>query len=274
MQKKKIVFLLSTLFFLFTLFTVSSVEAATTTRPILKYGMKNTYVTTLQYDLKKLGFFSATPTGYFGTITKNSVIRFQKKYGLTSDGIVGPWTYYKIDRLLGRSGAVLPTSRSGELNRSLLLPWFGNAENVFYRGADAKVIDVDTGLVFNVRRTYGYNHADCETLTASDTSIMKKIYGGNWSWARRAVIVITNGKKIAASMAGMPHAGREDLQGDIWVNDWRSEGYGAGYNLDKIKGNYMSGHFDIHFLGSKTHATNKVDSAHQEMVYKAAKSGY
>jgi len=33
----------------------------------------------------------------------------------------------------------------------------------------------------------------------------------------------------------------------------------------------MSGHFDVHFYGSKTHGTNKVDSAHQSAVKKAAK---
>jgi len=32
----------------------------------------------------------------------------------------------------------------------------------------------------------------------------------------------------------------------------------------------MDGHFDIHFLGSKTHGTNKVDSNHQNAVKKAA----
>jgi hypothetical protein len=32
----------------------------------------------------------------------------------------------------------------------------------------------------------------------------------------------------------------------------------------------MNGHFDIHFYGSRTHETNRVDSAHQKMVKKAA----
>ncbi len=271
MQKKKMVFLLSTLLFLFVLFPLNQVSAETINRPILKLGMSGTYVKSLQTDLKTLGFFYVTPTGYFGSTTKTSVIKFQSKYGLTADGIVGSQTYSKIDRLLGRTVTV---SRSGTINRSLLVPWFDNAENIFYRGANAKVIDVYTDTSFNVRRTYGYNHADVETLTTEDTNILKKIYSGQWSWARRAVIVVVNGRKIAASMAGMPHAGREDLPGDIWVNDWRSSGYGPGYNLDKIKGNNMGGHFDIHFLNSRTHGTDRVDEAHQAMVYKAAQSGY
>ena len=273
MQSKKTagLFLLILLVMLSTF--LFSAQAASTSRPVLRQGMRGTYVTSLQYDLKSLGFFKVTPTGYFGPITKSAVLNFQGKYNLARDGIVGINTYYMIDKLLGRLSSTL-ISRSAPINRSLLVPWFGNAENIFYIGAKAKVIDVSTKLSFYIKRSYGYNHADVETLTAQDTYIMKKIYGGKWSWERRAVIVIVNGKAMAASMSGMPHAGREDLPGDIWVNDWRTGDYGPGYNLDKIKGNNMAGHFDIHFLGSKTHGTDKVDDVHQAMVYKAAQSGY
>jgi hypothetical protein len=271
MQKRNIVVLLSSILFLLVLFPLSA-DAATVTRPILKQGMKNPYVKALQIDLKSLGFFTTTPTEYFSRITKSSVMKFQAKYHLSADGEVGPQTYNIIDKLLVKNKSI--SSRSGEINREILVPWFNDAENIFYIGAIAKVVDIDTGLSFNVKRTYGYNHADCETLTSDDTTIMKKIFGGQWNWERRAIIVIVNGRKMAASMAGMPHAGREDLPGDIWVNDWRTEGYGPGYNLDKIKGNDMAGHFDIHFLGSKTHGTNKVDDAHQAMIMKAAKSGF
>lgn len=272
MQKKKTAGLLMLILLLaFSVFPFTSYAA--TSRPILKQGMSGTYVKNLQYDLKTLGFFKVTPTGYFGSITRASVINFQSKYGLYKDGIAGSKTYYMIDKLLGRLSSTL-ISRNTPINRSLLVPWFQNAENIFYIGAKAKVIDVGTKLSFYVKRTYGYNHADCETVTAQDTTTMKKIFGGQWSWERRAVIIVVNGKTMAASMAGMPHAGREDIKSDIWVNDWRTGGYGAGYNLDKVKGNNMSGHFDIHFLGSKTHGSDQVDDAHQTMVYKAAQSGY
>ena len=270
MQKRKIVLILSAVLFLFILLPFHS-DAATAKRPILKQSMRNDYVKKLQIDLKSLGFFTTTPTGYFGKITKSAVMKFQSKYHLSVNGEAGPQTYSIIDKLLVRNKNIF--SRFGETNREILVPWFNDAENIFYIGATAKVIDVDTGLSFKAKRTYGYNHADCETLTSYDTAIMKNIFENKWTWERRAIIVIVNGKKIAASMSGMPHAGREDLPGDIWVNDWRNEGYGPGYNLDKIKGNDMVGHFDIHFLGSRTHSTNQVNDAHQAMIMKAAKSG-
>lgn len=69
------------------------------------------------------------------------------------------------------------------------------------------VVDLETGLKFRVQRRAGSNHADVQPLTPKDTEIMKKIYNGKWSWKRRAIIVISEDGKIAASMHGMPHGG-------------------------------------------------------------------
>lgn len=113
-------------------------------------------------------------------------------------------------------------------------------------GSTATVTDVDTGRKFQIKRSYGINHADCEPLTADDTAVMKKLYP-NWNWDARAVIVEVNGRRLAASMSGMPHSietiGRE---------------------------NEFDGHFDIHFLNSRSHNTNSVRPEHQGMVKKVA----
>lgn len=166
--------------------------------------------------------------------------------------------------------AAASTVSRGSIDRyGYLIPWFGGVEDNWLRGMEAEVLDVETGLGFKVVRSYGSNHADCETLTAEDTAIMKGIFGGQWSWSRRAVIVKVNGRKIAASMAGMPHAGVDNQKGNVNVSG-RSGGYGYGVNLDTIKGNNMDGHFDIHFSGSRTHTSNVVDKAHQDAVKRAA----
>ncbi|MBS4208369.1 hypothetical protein [Bacillus sp. FJAT-50079] len=107
------------------------------------------------------------------------------------------------------------------------------------------VLDVKTGKRFEVQRRAGSSHADVQPLTAKDTEIMKEIYGGEWSWKRRAIIVIHGDQWIAASMNGMPH--------------------GAG-TLD----NNFRGHFCIHFNGSKTHRKNAMDESHKLMILKAA----
>lgn len=62
----------------------------------LSKSMQSSEVTNLQKDLKRLGYFSSTPTGYFGDITKASVIKFQKDNYLSPDGIVGHATAREI----------------------------------------------------------------------------------------------------------------------------------------------------------------------------------
>ncbi|HWJ79373.1 MAG TPA: hypothetical protein VNR61_15000, partial [Niallia sp.] len=62
------------------------------------------------------------------------------------------------------------------------------------------VLDVETGKKFKVQRRAGNRHADVQPLTSKDTKIMKEIYGGKWSWKRRAIIVIHRDRWIAASM--------------------------------------------------------------------------
>ncbi len=232
---------------------------------LLKKGSSGGDIKTVQQKLKQLGYFNEETTGYFGTVTEKAVIAFQSASGLEADGIIGPMTLRTINK-----ATTVDVSRSTSTNRGALLKWFGQAEDAFPIGAVATITDITTGLQFIAKRTYGYNHADCEPATAEDTKIYKSIFDGEYKWEMRSIILEYDGQKLAASMAGMPHAGRDDKPSNAWVSG-RSSGYGYGYNLDAVKGNNMSGHFDIHFLGSKTHGSNKVDNRHQEKILEAAK---
>ncbi len=59
----------------------------------LYYGLRSGEVQNLQKDLQYLGYFTQPDTTtYFGSITKNAVIVFQKNNGLVADGVVGPQT--------------------------------------------------------------------------------------------------------------------------------------------------------------------------------------
>lgn len=126
-----------------------------------------------------------------------------------------------------------------------LLNW-EYANWLFNHGSTAVIKDLQTGVTFNVSRIGGGNHADCEPLTAQDTAVMKSLYGGSWSWQVRPVLLIYQGREIAASMAGMPHG------------------------FDTIANNDFYGMFDLHFLGSRTHNTNAEDPQHQQAVLRAA----
>ncbi|MGL5150895.1 MAG: peptidoglycan-binding protein [Clostridium sp.] len=68
---------------------------------LLKEGARGKVVSELQYYLKAIGeFYDELPIiksdGIFGPATKNAVIAFQRKFGLSPDGIVGPLTWNKI----------------------------------------------------------------------------------------------------------------------------------------------------------------------------------
>ena len=150
-----------------------------------------------------------------------------------------------------------------------LLEWFSEAQYVIPINADFRVVDLATGKSFNARRTVGSGHADCETLTANDTAIMKEIWGGNFNWNKRSVLIEYKGRTIAASAAGMMHAGNDGAPGGEWTS-WRSDGYGAGINYDYIKGNNAHGHFDLHFYKSIGHSSGVENKTHQENVLKSA----
>ena len=59
---------------------------------------------------------------------------------------------------------------------------------------------------------------------------MKSIWGGSFNWNKRSVLVKYNGRTIAASAAGMLHAGNEGAPGGEWTS-WRSDDYGESWIL-------------------------------------------
>jgi len=231
---------------------------------LLKKGSRGAAVSELQTKLKEKGFYSGSIDGIFGSGTENAVKAFQRASGLTADGIAGPKTIAALNQSGGSSRGT--TDRP---NGSVELIHWNDVDSVWPRNTSAVIVDVDTGKRINVYRSGGTNHADVETASAADTATLKSLYGGSFSWDRRAVVVEVGGRRLAASMAGMPHAGRDDQPNRAMVSN-RSGGYGYGSNLDAIKGNNMDGVFDVHFYQSRTHGSNKVDSAHQSMVKKAA----
>ena len=57
--------------------------------PTLKRGSISNYVLIAQDDLNTLGFLAGGLDGIFGMQTENAVRNYQRKVGLTVDGIVG-----------------------------------------------------------------------------------------------------------------------------------------------------------------------------------------
>lgn len=202
----------------------------------LQKGDKGDDVKKLQTALKTLNYFSGSIDGKFGSSTKKAVERYQQAIGLTVDGIAGKKTLKKLFSV-GASGGKLKTEN---------LEWFkDDNDEIIPKGAYFYIKDVKTGEVLRCKRWSGAYHMDVEPATEEDTAILSKIYGGSWSWSRRAILVLYKGHVYAASMNGMPH----------------------GHQT--ITNNQFNGQFCIHFDGSTTHGTLRVDKRHQQCVQTA-----
>lgn len=68
----------------------------------LRRGAKGNDVIILQTELHKLGFYNMKIDGDFGNGTHNTVVNFQSKHGLVSDGIVGKMTWAKLEDILSK----------------------------------------------------------------------------------------------------------------------------------------------------------------------------
>ena len=227
----------------------------------LAMGSSGSEVTSLQKRLISLNYMSGSADGSFGAKTRDAVMLFQKQTGLTVDGKAGKTTINKLfassaEKYDGKTtiSSSSSSSSSGSSSSSksgvILADWWtSDIQKIYSRGTIATVTDVKTGISWKVKRRGGTNHADTEPLTAEDTAKMKKAYGGSWSWNRRAIWVTVNGKTYAASQNGMPHA------------------------VYSITDNNFNGHFCIHFLNSRTHTGNRLDSAHQSCVKAAYSAG-
>lgn len=176
--------------------------------------------------------------------------------------------YLSIGQVIKIPIHTIAQKKVNDVNSGEILDWFTEARYVFPISKKGKVTDIQTGLSFNIQRTMGSSHSDIETLTAEDTQIMKQIFGGSWSWARRPFILEVDGRRFAVSISGMPHAG-VDGQAFLANVGNRSGGYGYGPNYDRISGNQMDGHFDLYFLNCLGHSSNNIDPEHQKNVMAA-----
>ena len=226
--------------------TVSSISEIGSAPGTSREGDSGSNVVKLQQALECLGYYDGAIDGVYGEGTVSAVKQFQKKRNMKDDGIAGSST---IRVLFGSVGSSSSSSSSSKTYETEVLDWFEDeVTKVIPKNARFTIKDVKTGKTFDVVRWSGYNHIDAEPRTAEDTATMKSIYGGEWSWSRRAILILYNGHVYAASMNGMPHG------------------------TTTISSNNFDGHFCIHFKNSRTHESDKVDPDHQAAVTTASKA--
>jgi N-acetylmuramoyl-L-alanine amidase len=94
MKKWSVITFLFALLVTFAIQPVQSAEAA----PLLARGSKNGDVWDLQYRLQLLGYYTQKLDGVYGYHTAQAVRKFQYRYGLPVDGIVGAKTWSKLKK--------------------------------------------------------------------------------------------------------------------------------------------------------------------------------
>jgi hypothetical protein len=227
--------------------TVTGEFTGETATRMLKSGMSGEAVKKAQEELKRRGFFVGTVTSDYGPKTTQAVKDFQKAANVKADGVLGANT---LGLLYGNNNIKVTIATASQVKGRVQMTEWSRVNTIIPRGKTFKVIDVRTGVSWNERRHGGYLHIDAEPVTAEDTAKLKRVYGGSWSWNRRAVWVVYGNYVFAASMNGMPHAG---------------ESIGSSNNFN--------GHHCYHFYKSKTHVNQKQCSKHQAMVLAAYNAG-
>ena len=133
-NKKKIVIILSITILLIggiafiVLFENNEVEA------LSKYGSRGDEVRQIQTKLKRWGYYNGNIDGIFGSQTLEAVKYFQRKNGLTVDGIAGPATL-KAMGISNSSNSSSSSSTSNSSNVNLLARLiYGEARGEPYTG--------------------------------------------------------------------------------------------------------------------------------------------
>ena len=87
-----------------------------TLETLSKYGSRGSEVTQIQTKLKRWGYYTGNVDGIYGTQTVNAVKYFQRKNGLTADGIAGPATLKVMGIMTSSSSSSSSSSYNSNLN--------------------------------------------------------------------------------------------------------------------------------------------------------------
>ena len=209
----------------------------------LRSGASGQDVTALQQALRNLSY-SVEVTGTYDTQTRSAVRAFQKRNGLSVDGVAGQKTQARLytagalpaaqdtaakESTSSGSASSGSASSSGSGSSAVgtvrLLHWFRDIKPSIRAGQTITVYDPSSGLSWRLKLYSLGRHADCEPLTAEDTETMVKAFGGVHTWNQKAVYVkLPSGTWTVGATHDMPH-----LTGSVSDNNF-------------------NGHLCVHFL--------------------------
>lgn len=231
----------------------SAAPAAT----LLKTGDRGDAVKEMQKKLVALGYLAAAD-GVYGPRTYNAVVAFQKRNGLTSDGVAGAKTLARLNSgsAIGAAGSAIqapeitPTPsgdtafKAPAASEVRYANWYTEIRARARLMPDVVIYDPDTGLHYNLHMFSFGKHADSEPPTAEDTAIMYQVCGEN-SWTAKYVWVIFS-------------------DGRVYIASTHSH----GHEVDHTSGNNLVGHICLHFprVMSEAEATGPYAVSHQKEI--------
>jgi len=128
-----------------------------------------------------------------------------------------------------RDYAVTPGMDKAATQYGKAVDWFRDGQYLLKRNDVFTIIDYATRKQLSVKVLGGFQHADVEPVTSTDTSVMKSLFT-NWDWTPRPVVIFKDGMNIAGSISGMPHS------------------------FDTTPNNGVNGHFDLYLKNSLPHS--------------------
>jgi len=141
-------------------------------------------------------------------------------------GTQGNWSSVRHD---GTNGFIRSDFLSSPNNSVELVDW-SVARNIVPTGVNLNIVDVRTGITFQLRGFSKSGHLDVEPPTQADTDAIYRTRNGVWSWAARPVWVTVGDRTFAAALNGMPH------------------------DVSTIHTNGMNGHLCLHFNNTITNS--------------------
>ncbi len=235
----------------------ASSSASTVKATLLRRGDSGSEVRALQKRLVELGYLSAAD-GVYGSRTASAVTEFQRRNGLTADGIAGKMTLNRLNsqNAVSASGAPLisaAASSAAAVSKTFVAPaasqvrnanWFSVIRAIARQMPDVVIYDPDSGLHFNLHMFSFGKHADFETPTAADSAVLHRVVGVN-SWTPKYVwVVFPDGQVYIASI------------------------HSHGHEVDHTPNNDLEGHICLHFprVMSEAEETGPYAVSHQKEI--------
>ena len=189
---------------------------------------------------------SSSAKFYAHATTSSASVKIKKGASVTVTAVKKGWAKVKCGGKTGymKTSALTRATKkkSSWKSKVVAMNWFDGGSSVLKKGGYGYIYDIKSGKTIRIKRMGGHNHADVEPASKADTLKLKSL---GYSWDSRPVILIANGKYVAAAINTMPH-GDQTLTSN-------------GYN----------GQFCLHMLNSKTHGSDRVNEEHQYSIKKA-----